>query len=71
MDDGVEVGRIHENLSTSRQQARWTWALSGAADRAFQVGINDTGLARNLPAAVHEHQCRYALDREPPRARFY
>jgi Uncharacterized protein conserved in bacteria (DUF2188) len=25
-----------------------------------------TGLARNLPAVVHEHQRRYALDGEPP-----
>jgi len=27
---------------------------------------HDPGLARNLPAVVHEHQCRYALDGKPP-----
>src|SRR6202023_1965010 len=32
---------------------------------------HDTGLARNLPAVVHEHQCRYALDGEPPQQFLY
>src|SRR3984893_161893 len=32
---------------------------------------HDTGLARNLPSVVHEHQRRYALDGEPPQQFLY
>jgi hypothetical protein len=52
-DDGVEVGRIELDTAAYRPEAQWSWALSGAADRAyqFQFGARPTGHAPSLEDA--------------------
>jgi hypothetical protein len=46
LDDGVVVGNIEEDLAAWRPETRWSWALGGAADRAFQHGIRGSGTRR-------------------------